>query len=173
MIEQFVTAIWQGFSTITPAGVAAEFFWPTFILIFAMIYTLLGKVSIFGDIQTGNAKALYLLVSLIFAYFTASSAFATLIISKMTPQLGMVLVAVLVFLLIFAALSGEGDLSNQKWLMSLLLVIGVIWVFGQTILEVTGINLDPGGFGLTQSDMGIIVAFVVIIAVMYFVFRDS
>ena len=103
VLEQIIPAIWEGFQVITPSGVNPEFFWPSFILVFAIVYTLIEKANVFGGTVEGESKkkGIYLIVALVLAYFTASSAFATLVISKMTPQLGMVLVAILAFLLIF------------------------------------------------------------------------
>ncbi len=176
VIEGIFTAIWQGFASLTPAGVSPEYFWPTFILVFAMVYTILEKVKVFGDIQHGNKRGIYLIVALVFAYFTASSAFATLIIAKMTPQLGMVLVAILVFLIIFTFLSGGDDMTGEKypkWLLWVMVLIGVAWVFGSTFFEVTGTSFSTGSFALSQADMGIIFALGIFGFVLWFLFKDK
>lgn len=171
MLENLGLIIYQGFQAITPAGTSPEFFWPTFLLVFAVVYTLLEKTRIFGE--TGEKKGTYLVIGLIISYFTASSAFATMIISKMTPQLGMILTAVLFFLLIFAFLMGGnhpfGD-ASLRYVMYFFMIVGAAWLFFGTFLSLpagAGVSLPA----LTTFDVGLIIIGVFILILFAILFR--
>jgi hypothetical protein len=175
MFEEIIPAIWQGFQSITPAGVSVEFFWPSFLLVFAIIYTLLEKTGIFGTSEAKN-KGAYIVISLVLAYFTASSAFATLVIAKITPQLGMLLVAIMSFLLIFAFLKGDSSYRNDsmKYVMYLFMFVGAVWLLVSTVTDVNasmgiGVSLPT----LSSTDMGMVVAIIIVIAVLWLLFRGG
>ena len=171
MIVEWLNAIWQGFAVLTPSGIQPEYFWSTFILIFALVYALLSKVSLFGQGMDNKGKGINVAIALVFAYFTASSAFATIIISKMAPSLGMLLVAVLSLVMVFAFLSGEGDFSQDKykWVVGVITIIGFGYILWSAFSGVPGTS----NISISTEDWGALIAIGIILGILYYAFKGG
>jgi len=165
VVMEWLNAIWQGFQVLTPAGIQPEYFWSTFLLIFALVYALLSKVKLFGEGLEEKGKGINAIIALVFAYFTASSAFATIIISKMAPNLGMFLVALLTLVMVFSFLSE--NFENYKWLVIIISIIGFAYVLWSAFSGVPGVT----GVSITKEDWGAIIALGIIIGLLAYAFK--
>jgi len=166
VVVEWLNAVWQGFQLLTPAGIQPEYFWSTFLLVFALIYSLLSKVKLFGQELEDRGKAINAIVALVFAYFTASSAFATIIISKIAPNLGMFLVAILSLVIVFSFLSENFD-KDFKWLVVIITVIGFMYILWGAFSGIPG----AAGVHITTEDWGAIIALGIIIGILAYAFK--
>jgi len=104
-----------------------------FLLIFAVVFAVLQKTKILGD----GKKQVDAIVALVIGLMVVAFAQAVDIIVFLMPVLGVSIVAVLVFLLLFGFVFKEGEFkvhNGIKWVVGILAAI----VVGVTLLVLTG-----------------------------------
>ncbi len=128
-ITEFVQQIGQAFMSFSAPGIDPALFFGTLILIFAILWMALKKVKIFGtDNDIVNA-----LIALIIAYFAASSTFTTLIMASIFPNFSIAVVAILVFLIIIAMVSGDDTSFADKRIQYFITGVIILWFAYLTI----------------------------------------
>ena len=145
------------FSAWEQAGVFAYVL--PFLLIFAMVFGILTKVSLFGDNKGINA-ILSLTVGLLALQFDIVPFF----FSEIFPRVGIGL-SVLLVALIFMSMFLEDSKGMQKWLFFGISAIIVIVIFAQTFSAVGFLSLWQF-FNFFGPQTFYIVAFIIIIAIV-------
>ncbi len=120
---------------IIPSGVTGVQFTAVFLIVYAIILMVLRRV----ELLKGNKGAM-LMMSLVIAYFTASSTFSVLLITKLFPNLGVVTI----ILISFIAVIGMVPTGKSKLTLSpLLIIFGILFVIISTWQGVAGsLNFD-------------------------------
>jgi len=164
-ITDFVYQILGAFGGFAPAGTDPMFFWGSFLLIFAIVWAALVKVKIFGE---GN-KVINAIVALVIAYFAASSTFTTIVLSKIFPNFSIAAVAILIFLIIIALVSGEdAKISDNRLVMAVAALI-VIWLVVNVTFQLSGAGLQiPNVFAGWEAMDWFLIALVIIAIVAIF-----
>lgn len=104
-----------------------------FLLVFTLVFAVLQKTKILGDGKRQIDAIVALVIGLIFIAFGS----ATDIVVKMIPILGISLVVILVFMLLFGSLFQPGDFRMNKYLkIAFGVLIGI--VVTATVLILTG-----------------------------------
>jgi hypothetical protein len=116
--------IWSSFLT--------EWILP-FLLIFVIIFALLEKSNLFGE----GKQQIDSLVSLSAAILSVSVPYSRQVIVELMPWLGVGLVCLFVFFVMYSFIVGDKLFEEAKWLKYTLLAIVAIFVFG-VIFQVTG-----------------------------------
>ena len=120
-------------STLFQSPIFSEIILP-FILIFTVIFAILEKAKILGE----DKKQIDAIVSFAIALIFVSYSYATGVISKLMPFLGISAVVILVFMILFAFVStgkegfelGQGLKITFGVLIGIGVVIVVIWATG-------------------------------------------
>ncbi len=98
--------MWQSLAMFAPVGIEPSVFYAVFFVIFAIILSTLKKVPILGA-TTGDYR-IHLVISLVMSYFTATSAFATVLITSLFPRIGIVILLGILALIV-TSFMGAGD----------------------------------------------------------------
>jgi hypothetical protein len=133
---------------------------------FAVVYGLLMKLDIFGDVN----KQVSVLLGIILAFFVSAAGgpqMATFFIS-LGASTSMLLAGILVILLfvgMFISLSGKEkgkfEMPGLNYILGFLVLLGVL-----LFLSSTGYTL--GTFNLSSGTMGLIFVFIIILAAIWF-----
>ncbi|MCW1296211.1 MAG: hypothetical protein OH319_00835 [Candidatus Parvarchaeota archaeon] len=165
-IAEGLGSAWDAASLIVPGGINPVAFYTVFIISFAVLFLLLEQIHLFAKAsEPEKARGARLIIALILAYFVASSTLAVTVITKLFPNMGIAILAMLAFLLVVGMISPEG----YKKTSVLVLLIALIFVFWSTwtaaVQELgTGISIPVQ---LTSQDWGIIIAVAIFIFVVY------
>ncbi len=129
LVDVFAT-IDSALKPIVPAGVTGVQFISVFFIVYAITLLVLKRV----DLLKGNSSAVFLL-ALVIAYFTASSTFSVLLITKLFPNVGVVTI----LLISFIAVIGMVPTGSKKLTLApVLVVFGVLFVALSTWQGVAG-----------------------------------
>ncbi len=168
-IASTIETVNKALEPLTPPGVSGMEFVTVFLVIYAIVFLVLERIKFLKDNRGAR-----LMLALAVAYFTASSAFATILISKLFPHLGMVTVALLMFLIIGGVLSKdeEGFYNVGGWLRLLIALgaIGAVIIF--TWISVAG-EISLKGLAIpeiTGIDWGSLIMFGIFIFVIILIF---
>lgn len=170
-IHGVLTTIAKMMGGLVPAGVQPVHFWLTLLISFAIIFIILQMLPLFSD-HRGSA----FIVALVTSYFVAGSAFATLIIAKLFPNVGIALMAILGLMMVIALLSPKSIESGTSWtpLIVIIAVVFVIWATYSSVapqLQAAGIiSLGEGG-SVSNEDVATIITAIVIIGIIWALVR--
>lgn len=155
-----------------PPGVTGLEFLSVFLVIYAIIFLLMERIKFLKDNRGAR-----LLLSLAIAYFTATSTFSTILITKMFPYLGMVTVGLLMFIIIGAFMSkneeGFYNLSGNLRFLIVIVAIGVIVILTWT--SMAG-ELNLSGFSMpriTGVDWGSVIIIGIFIFIIMLIFMSG
>ena len=176
VLTEIVNSMWSILKSFVPAGADPVLFYTTFLITAALVFAVLQVVSFFK-----NSRALSVVVALIIAYFTASSAFVTIMVSKLFPNIGLAIMAILGVMLVLVFLApdlfekGLG-VSPVIGILIFLVIVWLTWVFAAPELQKTGI-LDTisgaTGFGITNEDVALVITIAVVLGGLYFLFKGE
>jgi len=162
-VSEFFKLMFASVGALAPAGIDPTLFFTTFFVVFAIIFTGLSTVKVFGNATNNNKiRAIFAFVA---AYFTATSAFATVMISKLFPNLGIVLISVIVMLVVTSFVSGSGKPVSGGFLkvIMLLLVAWIIWnSWNSATWEVYGYKTQVQVSMQDIADIVLVIIFVII-----------
>jgi len=162
-VAEFFKLMFNSIGALAPAGIDPTLFFTTFFVVFAIIFTGLSTVKVFGDTTNNNKiRAIFAFVA---AYFTATSAFATIMISKLFPNLGIVLISVIVMLVVTSFVSSSGKPVSGGFLkvIMLLLVVWIIWnSWNSATLEVYGYKTKVQVSAQDMADIVLVILFIII-----------
>ena|SRR3989344_1222582 len=153
--------------TIFTSNLVVETILP-FLLIFTIVFAILEKSKILGDGKRQIDAIVALAIGLLFIAFGS----ATDIVVRMIPILGIALVVILIFMILFGSLyNGKEEFKLHKYLkLAIAILIGIVVAI--TVLILTG-GLDyvtaflyGDNTGLLINGFFIIVVVVAIIAVV-------
>lgn len=157
-----------------PIGVDPIYFFATFIIMFSVIFVVLGLIHFFQ----GN-KFISFLVAAVISYFAASSAFVTVIISKLFPSVGLVMMGILGLLLVVAFVS-PGSFSGQGMagkplivIIAFIIIIYLTYSYAAPELQKNGFISDSLGTTVSDQDVSIIIAIVIVLGVIYAIVSSS
>jgi hypothetical protein len=156
------TTVGNALKLITPANVTDPIeFWLAFLLILAILNTVLKNVSFFKDKENKNARAL---VSLIISFFAVTAAWVSPILAYMSSTLAITAIG-LVAILIVAALAGydQDKISASKWQKVMLGAAVAVLFFGGffsyfVVPASTGAGGSSGGVAGTGSSISSVIA---------------
>jgi hypothetical protein len=176
VLEDMFAEIIRILSLIVPTGVEPVLFYATFLVVIAISYLLFYTLIPI----TKEHKGLSLIISLVFAYFAASSAFVTVIVSKLFPNVGLVLMAILGLLLVIAFISpgtfgSEGTPgANLIMIAAFVFLVYATWVYAAPELARQGyIDTENPLFNLSTSDWAIVIIGIVVIGIAVLFFAGS
>ena len=153
---------------LVPVGVDPVYFWLTLIVSFGMIFLLLQILPLFKD-----KRGIAFVVALVMSYFVASSAFATIIIAKLFPNIGIALMAILGLLLVIALLSpGAFEGPGLRFTIPIAIVafiFVIVMTYGSIAPELAKAGIITPGIGtaISDSDVAIVIAAIIVIVLLY------
>jgi hypothetical protein len=137
IFADMITFINDLLAPIVPAGVSGIQFLSVFLLVYAIIFLLTSQVSILKDNRMAAA-----MFAVIIAFFTASSGFSVLLITKLFPNLGVVTMVMIAFLAVIAIMPKEKGTIGLT-LGPILTIAGIALVIYFTWIGMAGsINLE-------------------------------
>jgi len=156
---------------LVPTGVQPIHFWLTFIISFAIIYVISLMLPIFKE-----HKGASFVVAAVTSYFVAGSAFATLIIAKLFPNVGIAIMAILGFMMVIVLLSPDSMKQGTSWtpLIVIIAMVFVIWATYSSVapqLQAAGIISSGSGGNISNEDVATIIAAIVIIGIIWALVR--
>lgn len=171
VVMEFLNTVWGILSSLSPIGIDPLMFWLMFIMFFAVIFLLIQKVHIFED-----NRGLAAIVSGVISFFAASSSFTVVTVSRLFPNLT-VMIMFLIGLLIIVALvkPRKGDESISYGVLVIIAsFFVVIWMtyssMSPMLVEEGYISEDVSSFITPDNILGIgIVLFVILI--FWLIFR--
>lgn len=132
-----------------------------FLLVFTLIFAVLQKSKILGDGKRQIDAIVALAVGLIFVSFGN----ATDIVVRMIPVLGIALVVILIFMILFGSLYKEGSFEMHNYLkIGLGILIGIL-VAGTVLILTGGLNYVVS-FIFNGSNTGIIINIILIVVII-------
>lgn len=175
-ISGIFVSIWDILKIIVPTGVDPVLFYTTFLITAALIFAIAQVISFFKD-----NRALSMILAIVIAYFTASSAFVTIMVSKLFPNIGLAIMAIIGVMLVLVFLAPdqfkEGlGVSPIIGIGIFLVIIWLTWTFAAPALESAGILAQISGatgFGITNEDVTILVIAAAVIGGLYFLFKGK
>ena len=133
-----------------------------FLLIFAIVFAVLSKVQILGNKNNINS-----IVALAIAMLAIRNFVFTEFLNRFLPNTAMIIIIILVFLLLFAMLTGKSQLNDFAGYVALVVVlIALVWAVSSDYLGYGGFeniwyNLDS----TTISWIAFLAGVVIIIAI--------
>ena len=159
----------KALSLITPPNVTNPIeFWLAFLLILAILSTVLKNVSYFADNKNKGARGL---VSLIISYFAVTVAWVSPVLVYMSSTLAVTALILVAMLIVASLLKFDISGSNAKWLF--VVAIGILFLGGGVFSNAlvpssTGIGSELSNIGssligpnLAYLILGIIIIFVI------------
>jgi len=164
-IFSLLVQLWEVMKTIVPMGIDPKWFWTVLAITSFFVYFLLLKVPPFSENK--NKWWFAGIVALVIAYFTASSAYVTVIISRFFPNIGLVLMIALGFF-IFMAFISEGALASgskfRAWIGIILLGVVILVSYFSSATELVARGLIPQGyiFGFSFWDVVLLIVIILV-----------
>lgn len=147
IIADAITIIDSMLAPVVPAGVTGIQFISVFLIVYAITFLLLSNIHFLKD-----NKSAQLLLALVIAFFTASSAFSVILITKLFPNLGMVTIIIISFLVVMALIPEEKrgfTLGPLLTLAGIGLVAYLTWTSMAGTLSLEGLGLPT----LTRNEI--------------------
>lgn len=150
-----------------PVGIDPIYFWLTAVISFCIIFLLLQALPFFKE-----SRGIAFVVAAVMAYFVSSSAFATIVISKLFPSVGLVIVGILGLLLVIAFLSPdafEGGLQAAPFIAIVAFVIIIYMTYSSVAPDLQKAGFISGGLGtsITTSDIALVIAIIIVIGILW------
>jgi hypothetical protein len=166
-IHGIIVSMAQMLNALVPAGVQSVHFWLVLLMSFAITFILLQLIPLFSD-HRGSA----FIVAAIISYFVAGSAFATIIIAKLFPNVGIALMAILGLLMVISLLSPNSLKGGTSWtpIVVIIALIFVIWATYSSVapqLQAAGIISSTGEGGVSNQDVAAIIVVLIVIGVIW------
>jgi len=131
-----------------------------FLLVFTIIFAILEKTEILGKGKRQIDAITALVIGLIFVSFGQ----ATDIIVKMIPVLGVALVVILIFMILFGSLFREGSFEVHKYVKVIVGILITILVIAMVLILTGGLDYVVGF--LYSGNTGILVNGVIILIII-------
>ncbi len=166
-----LSAMWDLLAALSPLGVEPMLFWLTLLLSFGIIFLLLNLLPLFKD-----KKGIAAIVGLVMAYFVASSSFAVIVISRLFPSVGIIIMFLLGLLMLVAVISPKSIRKGEFTAAPIIIVIGfliALWLTYTAVapeLAAAG-HISPRGVGISTEDIAAIFLIVIVLGVLWMVFR--
>jgi hypothetical protein len=159
---------------VVPASVEPVLFYLTFILTLVIVFLVLQQVSFFQ-----KSRGITFLAAVVIAYFTASSAFVTVLISKLFPNIGLAIMAIMGIMLVIVFLAPgslkEGFTGTPIIVIAVFIItMWLTWTFAAPELAKTGaLSAISGasGFAINNEDAAVIIVAIVALMIFYFIFK--
>ena len=159
-----------------PIGVTPIYFWLTLVISLGIIFLLMQNLPFFKD-----SRGIAFIVSAIIAYFVASSAFATIIIAKLFPSIGLAIMAILGLLMVIALLSpksfeGEEGFMPYAPIIVIIVFLVIIWMTYSAAapeLSAAGFISKSTGIAISDSDMALVIVAIAVIGGLWLVFKPK
>jgi hypothetical protein len=158
----------------TPTGVQPLLFYATFIISLGLLYVVLAM----GVPYFKQHKGIAFITALVISYFVASSAFVTIIISKLFPNVGLALMAIIGVMMVIAFISPESLEGGMSWtplivIVTFAIVIYLTYAFAAPELQASGAlaGVSFGGFAITNEDAAIIIIGIAVIVGIFALVR--
>jgi hypothetical protein len=162
-------------NSFTPSGIGGITFWATFLLVFGIGYSVIGMVPALAD---KKKKAIRVVVSIVLAWFSATSPMVTSSVERVFPSVGVIVIGAAAFMLtvyfIFPNTKTAKDLTT--YILGpiavgaiLLITWGVITQWDTPLFERNAEGIAIAGFQITHYDIALgilVVGFLVFMAWM-------
>jgi hypothetical protein len=162
-------------NSITPVGVEPVYFYSTFMLVLSLTYMLFyNLIPVFQ-----KNKGVSFIAAVVFAYFAASSAFVTIIVSKLFPNVGLAIMAILGILLVVAFVTPKSftdkgtPAANLIMLGAVIFIIFATYTYAAPELAAQGYISPNLGTNISSEDWAIIIIMIVVIGGLYMMFRPA
>ena len=174
-VSGVITSMWNILQQVVPKSVDPALFFMTFLLTLVIVYLVLKQISFFQ-----KAGGVAFIAALVLAYFTASSVFVTVLVSKLFPNIGLAIMAIMGIMLVIVFLSPaslkEGEFSGTPIIVIAVFIITMwlTWTFAAPELEKTGaLSAITGatGFAINNEDAAVIIVAIVVLLIFYFIFK--
>lgn len=166
----------KALSLITPPNVTNPIeFWLAFLLILAILSTVLKSVAYFGDNKNKGARGM---ISLIISYFAVTVAWVSPVLVYMSSTMAVTAFILVAMLIVAGLLKFDITGSNSKWLF--VVAIGILFlgggIFSNALVPSSsgvGSQLSSIASSLTGPDLAYLILGVLIIFVIAFTFGGS
>ena len=166
ILDSMLTMINSTLSPIMPPGVTGVQYLSVFFIIYAITFIMLSKITLLS-----KNKAAQLIIALSIAFFTAGSGFSVLLITKLFPNLGIVTMILLSFLVVLSILTPSDKLESIKW--APLMTIAAIGLIVYGTWTSMGANINIAGLSMpqiTSTEMYTIIFLLIFIGAIILVF---
>lgn len=169
-VTDVINSLFTGLEMFVPVGVTPLVFYSVFLLIFAIVNTTTRDLKILGDIGDNRIRTV---VSVAVAYFTATSAFATVLIANLFPNVGILLIFGIFAMVVTTFIApNSGEAAPLRGMSKALMVILFGWMiwnaWSVASLEVLGFS--PEIIEVNPQDWPQIILFVLIAIGFYYMF---
>ena len=167
-ITGVATSLMEMLKGIVPIGVDPIYFFATFLIMFSILFVVLQLIHFFKD-----SKFIAFIVAAVISYFAASSAFVTIIVAKLFPNVGLVIMAILGLLIVVAFVSPDsmksGQMSGKPFIIivAFIIIIYLTYSYAAPELRASGFISNELGTTISDSDMSIVIAGVIVIGIIY------
>lgn len=166
IIDNTLSMIDSTLAPIMPPGVTGAQYLSVFFIIYAITFIMLSKITLLS-----KNKAAQLIIALSIAFFTAGSGFSVLLITKLFPNLGIVTMIILSFLVVLSILTPKETLDNIKWAPLMTIVaIGLIiygtWTSMGNNINISGLSMPQ----VTTTEMYTIIFLLIFVGAIILIF---
>ena len=115
-----------------------------FILVFTMVFAVLQKINLFG----ANKKNINAVISLVIALFFLNNTYLVYTLQRFLPNVSIILVVFLMFLLILGTFAGETQFTDKALGLTFFISIGaVLFALFSDVFNPLGYGDYGGGLG--------------------------
>lgn len=164
ILADAITMIDNTLAPITPAGVTGIEFISVFLIVYAITILLLSNIHFLKENRPAQ-----LILALVIAFFTASSAFSVILITKLFPNVGAVTIIIISFLVVMALIPEEKrgfTLGPLLTIAGIGLVAYFTWTSMAGTLSLEGLNLPT----LTRNEVYGIIFIAIFIGFILLIF---
>ncbi len=139
LLDQAINSLNNGLAPITPQGVNGVQFLSVFLITYSIIFIVLRRVNLFD-----KNKPAILMLSIIAAFFTASSTFSVILITKLFPSLGMVTAMLISFIAVIGLVpTGKKKITFAPLMVisGLILIIYFTWIGVSGSISINGLTM--------------------------------
>jgi len=160
-------SIFDILKNLVPIGVDPIYFWLTLVVTFGLTFLLLQLIPLFK-----NSRGIAFIVAIVMSYFVASSAFATVIIAKLFPNIGLAIMAILGLLMVLAFISPDsfkGGLSYTPIIAVVVFIIIIVMTYGSVAPELAkaGFIAPEIGVSISDNEVAMVIAAIIVIGLLW------
>jgi hypothetical protein len=140
-----------------------------FLLFFTVIYGALEKTKVFGE----NRRDINSVIALVVALIATTTAMVTKVLAGFLPWVGFIAIVIVCFLMIVALMIGDvSKLAEIPKFKEASIVIVALLIF-IVLFFALGLQQYLPAINISETDIALSIIIVIVIAVLYFIFRDS
>lgn len=171
--EGLFANLYKSLSAIIPSGINPLTFFSVFIIVFAVVFSVLRKMELFKDKDGKENRGAIALIALVFSFVVAISPEVSKVISFTLPGTGVIMIGILVVFFTLALivpdtskLTGKMSTIGIPVILVILVILILVFTGGGELPESTNLlnSFNIGIMTFTAKDLSLVIigAFIVI-----------